>query len=224
MYLTVFPNNKEIVGFLFLLLLLLFLITIPNWRPWESVCFRGQGIDWCVLLFTLWDVGITVMSLPAPGTSARMRWAPSRRSASSSSSWSCPTSAPRSWRRARRRRRRYEGRSFAVRTSHDSRYVWKCPLNVPSESPVDIQRSGDVSGIDADDHKHGDIFTQHIYDLKRSLTCPLRCWTSSVRDASLFAGRLRGGRRRHRRRFLINIIQYLNTIFTALKSNCASIW
>lgn len=50
-----------------------------------------------------------------PGTSIRMRWAPVMRLASSSSSWSCPTSALQPWRRRWRRRKLWGKRSFAVR-------------------------------------------------------------------------------------------------------------
>lgn len=49
------------------------------------------------------------------GISMRTKWAPCRRSALSSSSWSCPTSAHQPWRRQRRRRRLWGKRSCAVR-------------------------------------------------------------------------------------------------------------
>lgn len=49
------------------------------------------------------------------GISMRTKWAPCRRSALSSSSWSCRTSAHQPWRRQRRRRRLWGKRSCAVR-------------------------------------------------------------------------------------------------------------
>ena len=72
------------------------------------------------------------------GISMRMRWAPTRRSALSSSSWSCRISAHQPWGPRRRRRRPWGKRNCSVRNfpvqyyckiDLDPVFVW-CPLCV----------------------------------------------------------------------------------------------